>query len=104
MRYEYDGAADALYVTFRDEPVQRQVRLEDGTIVDLGAREAVVGVEVLVPSSPWDPDSLDEQWSLDPGELAFLRSLAHSFWLPARPVGSAAGGGKQLPESPYLAA
>ncbi len=104
MRYVYDGTADALYITFRDEKPQRQVRLEDGTVIDLGSSDAVVGVEVLVPSSPWDPDSLTERWSLEPRELAFLRSLARSFAFSRRLLGCATRGGKQVPENSHLAA
>lgn len=108
MRYEYDSVADALYVTLRDEPPQRQVRLEDGTIVDIGSDDAVVGIEVLVPSGDWDPGLVAERWRLDVHERDLLDALSESFRTgptcsdprrTRRLVGydGPAGGGKQVP-------
>ncbi len=102
MRYDYDVAADALYVRLGDDPPRRQVRLGDGTIVDLGENDVVVGVEVLVPSSFWDPDAIAERWPLQPEELELLCALARSF--RPLPMVSAEGGGKQLAPNTQLAA
>jgi uncharacterized protein YuzE len=95
MRYDYDSVADALYVTLRDEPPHRQVRLEDGTIVDVGSDDAVVGIEVLAPSRSWDPRLVADRWRLDIHERNLLGALAESF--RRRPVVGAAAGGKQVP-------
>lgn len=102
MRYDYDVAADALYVRFGNEAPRRQVRLGDGTIVDLGENDAVVGVEVLVPSSIWDPDAIVRRWPLKPEELKLLHALARSFRAP--PLVSAEGGGEQVAPNTQLAA
>lgn len=97
MRYDHDGAADALYVRFRDERPERQERMTDGTIVDLGPGDVVVGVEVLVPSSEWNSDLVAKRW-LNPTEAAFLLSVARTFRLEPRVEGGS--GAHQVPTVP----
>lgn len=101
MRYCYDGEADALYVRFREDRPQRQVRLTDGTIVDLGPGDAIIGVEVLVPSSTWDP-ALGGRFVLEPSESVLLHALAAAF--RRGPAFQAAHGGSRLPSQAFALA
>lgn len=54
MRFEYDAAADALYIKFSSKAVASTVEIDEGTNVDLDASGYdLVGIEVLSPARPW---------------------------------------------------
>ncbi len=90
MHYSYDREADALYVQLGEGRPERQVRLSDGTIIDLGSDDSVVGVEVLVPSSLWDA-TLGARFVLDPTESEFLSQVALLFLRDPKIQASAGG-------------
>jgi uncharacterized protein YuzE len=47
VRWEYDATSDSLYVYVRDEEIDRQEEMPDGTIADVAASGDLVGIEVL---------------------------------------------------------
>lgn len=96
MRFEYDGEADALYVTLSTGVPARQDRLPDGTILDFDDVGCLLGVEVLSPCSQWDHRLGD--LGLTTLQEAFLRSVAgifRGFGFRPDPFQAAAGGSGQ---------
>lgn len=60
MQIVYDGAADALYIQFRDQPVARSQRVSPACAVDFDSSGDVIGLELLhVRKSGIDPFALD---------------------------------------------
>ena len=47
MKTEYDPEANALYVKFSDDKVDRTEELRSGLMVDFDARGHIVGIEML---------------------------------------------------------
>lgn len=47
VKFEYDREIDAAYLTIRRGKVVESEEVEPGLIVDLGADDEVVGVEIL---------------------------------------------------------
>lgn len=83
MRWSFDFDADALYVRLSEASPERQIELSDGTIVDLDAAGAVVGIEVLSFHAGWDPRLVLTTLPVDPDDEIALRFLAtHRFGAP----------------------
>ena len=47
MKVTYDREADAMYIRFRDVAVERTSHVQPGIILDYGADDEVVGLEIL---------------------------------------------------------
>ena len=47
VKFEYDRAADAAYLTLAHGKVLESEEVEPGVIVDLDQRDQIVGVEIL---------------------------------------------------------
>ncbi len=48
MKLSYDQSVDALYIRLIDEPMECEViRLNDWVNINIGAKEKVVGIEIL---------------------------------------------------------
>lgn len=47
MKTEYDPEANALYVKFSDDKVDRTEELRPGIIIDFDSRGHIVGIEML---------------------------------------------------------
>ena len=47
MKTEYDPEANALYVKFSDDTVDRTEELRPGIIIDFDSRGHIVGIEML---------------------------------------------------------
>ena len=47
MKTEYDPEANALYVKFSDDEIDRTEELRPGLIVDFDSRGHIVGIEML---------------------------------------------------------
>jgi uncharacterized protein YuzE len=47
MKTEYDPEANALYVIFSDEKIERTEELRPGIILDFDSRGHIVGIEML---------------------------------------------------------
>jgi uncharacterized protein YuzE len=65
MRWTYDLDANAFYIYLSDQPVAGQVEMPDGTVVDVNAQGAAVGIEVLSPDEGWDANAVLERFGLD---------------------------------------
>jgi uncharacterized protein YuzE len=75
LRHEYDGEADALYLTFTDSPVSTTEQLDAGTLVDLDQHGRVVGIEVIRPERLWPAALVIERYGLDVADRAMLEAL-----------------------------
>jgi len=53
VRADYDSEADALYVRLTYGRVERCAELGDLVVVDLDARGAAIGVEIISPGYPF---------------------------------------------------
>ena len=47
MKIEYSKAADAIYVYFKEDFVERSKEIEDGIVIDFDKNGQFVGIEVL---------------------------------------------------------
>lgn len=92
MRSELDVAADALYVHVVDAPIDHTEELADGTVVDVGGHDELVGVEILSVSHGWQPDLVVARFGLSRFDHDALYALAHppvamrTGGLPTRPA------------------
>jgi uncharacterized protein YuzE len=85
MNYVYDPEADALYVTVEAANVDHQEEMGDGVVIDVTVEGDVVGVDVMNPSSGWDPEKVIARYGLRDSEAEFLRRLAVvKSWSPLR--------------------
>ena len=50
MKFEYDPAADALYVRLNDQPIIESEQIKPGIVLDYDEAGNVVGIEVLSAS------------------------------------------------------
>ncbi len=48
---EFDADVNALYLKFRKAKITRSEPLADNIVVDLGSKDDVVGIELLLPKS-----------------------------------------------------
>jgi uncharacterized protein YuzE len=58
MKIEYSKAADALYVYFREEYVDKSKEIEEGVVVDFDKDGHIVGIEILDASQRLRPREL----------------------------------------------
>jgi len=47
VKIEYSKAADAIYVYFKEDFVERSKEIEDGIVIDFDKNGQLVGIEVL---------------------------------------------------------
>ena len=47
MEFSFDKVANVLYLRFSDEEVESTEEITEGTIIDYGKREHVIGIEIL---------------------------------------------------------
>jgi uncharacterized protein YuzE len=71
----YDADADALYLAFTDADVARTHCIDDGTIVDMDASGAIVGIEVLRPARDWPVDQILAAYEFSPVDRALLEAM-----------------------------
>lgn len=88
MRWEFDSVADALYVHLNDAAVTRQREMPDGTIVDLDASGAIVGIDIVSASAAVDIAGIVDAFGLgdDVGTSLFfiLSSLTRPVTAPVQ--------------------
>ena len=70
----YDLDADALYIRLADHPVARTVQLDAGTLVDLDADGALVGIEVIQPQRAWPLDDILARFAVSEDDARGLRA------------------------------
>jgi uncharacterized protein YuzE len=85
----YDFSVDALYVLIADTDVARTEQLDAGTLVDLDADGAVVGVEVLRPGRVWPLADLLSRYAFSDEDAALLGAM-----FPAAPTSNTVRGGE----------
>ncbi len=90
IRQSYDLAANTLYITITDRAVARTAELDTGTLVDVDAAGAVVGIEVLGPDRCWPLDDILGRFTVAAEDATQLRAY---FTNPAQLA---------LPEHPAL--
>jgi uncharacterized protein YuzE len=58
MKIEYSKTADALYVQFREDYVDKSKEIEEGVIVDFDKAGHIIGIEILDASQRMKPEDL----------------------------------------------
>jgi uncharacterized protein YuzE len=81
----YDLAANALYITVTDHQVSRTAQIDTGTLVDLDAAGAIVGIEVLNFDRCWPVDEILERFHIAPENAEELRAYFSGLGQPVRP-------------------
>lgn len=72
----HDTVADALYIGVRKGTVSRTVELDNGTLVDVDAANAPVGIEVINPDRAWPLQQFLAAFKLTDDERKILEGLA----------------------------
>jgi uncharacterized protein YuzE len=70
----YDLDADALYIKLADRPIARTTQLDPGTLADLDAEGALVGIEVIQPQRVWPLDSILTRFAVSEDDARELRA------------------------------
>jgi uncharacterized protein YuzE len=74
--YEYDTAAQALYLRLSDAYADSQVEMADGVVVDVSADGQIVGIDVMNPTAGWDVAAIVARWGLQDAEATFVNAVA----------------------------
>jgi uncharacterized protein YuzE len=82
VRWSFDAASDALYVRLSNASPTHQDELSDGTIVDLGSDDELVGVEILRLHRGWSPALLLERFNPPEHERAALTFVVDALSRP----------------------
>lgn len=82
MKCTYDGDADALYVKIEALPIDHQVEMPDGVIVDVSSDGRIVGIDVMNPASGWNCDPILELAPLSDETAALLRQVSQGSSVP----------------------
>jgi len=67
MKLRYDPQVDALYIRFREAPIEHSEEATEGVIVDYDTKERVVGLEILDASEVLGGEIKAELEILTPG-------------------------------------
>jgi len=70
----YDLDAHALYITVSDHQIVRTAEIDRGTLVDVDATGAVVGIEVLNFDRCWPLTEVLDRFRVGPEDAAQLRA------------------------------
>lgn len=65
MKITYDADADAIYITFRELPVDRTAQLETGMMADYAADGEIIGLEIL-----WASQRMEQPGMVEFAEIA----------------------------------
>jgi uncharacterized protein YuzE len=85
----YDLSANALYITVTDHQVARTAEIDTGTLVDVDAAGAIVGIEVLNFDRPWPLTKILGLFTVAPEDADQLRAYFGSpiqLTLPQHPT------------------
>jgi uncharacterized protein YuzE len=74
IRQSYDLDADALYIKVTGGKAARTVEIDTGTLVDLDAAGAVVGIEVISPQRSWPVEEILARFKMSTEDVAQLRA------------------------------
>lgn len=74
IRQSYDLDANALYVTVTDLPVARTTEIDPGTLVDLDANDAIVGIEVIAPERCWPIGEILSRFGIASQDAVLLKA------------------------------
>lgn len=96
MNWSFDTSADALYVGFTNGPIESQVEMPDGVVVDVAADGRAVGIEVIHPAAGWDVQAVIDRFPLDSKQVESLVTLLHAFLFTS--VMSASAGRAEMPQ------
>jgi uncharacterized protein YuzE len=86
IRQSYDLDANALYITVTDLPVARTTEIDPGTLVDLDANDAIVGIEIIAPERCWPISEILSQFEIASQDAVLLRAYFPSTAQLASPV------------------
>jgi uncharacterized protein YuzE len=75
MRFAYDSEANALAITFADDPVAKTVEVDPGTLVDLGAGGELLTIEVISPARQWPLEEIAATYAITEENLRVLREM-----------------------------
>jgi uncharacterized protein YuzE len=74
IRQSYDLDADALYIRLTSRKVARTAEIDAGTLVNLDADSAIVGIEVLQPARKWPLDEILARFTVNEDDATQLRA------------------------------
>lgn len=81
IQQTFDLDANALYVRLSDQPVARTVQIDEGTLVDLDDKGAVVGIEVIQPQRTWPLGEILRRFQIPADQANELRA-----YFPQTPI------------------
>ena len=58
MKIEFSKDADAIYISFHEEEVDRSEEIQDGVVVDFNAQGRLIGIEVLDVSKRFETSDI----------------------------------------------
>lgn len=109
LQISFDAQSNVVYARFTVHPVERSVRLDENTLVDVDVNGDLVGIEAVLGRSDGAVMALrrygvrgedaEQLCRLLDGRLDITQELARSRqqWHPEPPPGSVVGGGGDLP-------
>lgn len=92
MRFRYSEVDDVLYIEVREGRSDRQVQLDQGTLVDIDAEGRLIGIEVIAPDAGWPAEEILRRFPLDPDDATYVRELAGKSFAFSRARGSSSAG------------
>jgi uncharacterized protein YuzE len=84
MLLRFDKDADALYIELNPGLVARTRQIDEGTLVDVDAAGAVVGIEIIRPARDWPVRKVVEEFHVEDSAAVQLLSL----WERPEPAGT----------------
>lgn len=109
MQISFDAQSNVVYARFTVHPVERSVRLDENTLVDVDVNGDLVGIEAVLGQPEGAVlamrrygvrgEDAEQLCRLLDGHLDIATELARSRqqWHPEEPPASAPGGGGDLP-------
>jgi uncharacterized protein YuzE len=77
MRWSFDVESQSLYLGLSRSRIARQVEMDDGVVVDIGAAGEAIGIEIIRSTAPWDYTAVVDRFGLAPHERDWLAFMAN---------------------------
>lgn len=79
MNFKYSQTADAIYIQLKDGLVVRTDSVDEGTLVDIDASGAAIGIEIINPARHWPVDEVTTKYNVS----SHNRKLLAAWWKDA---------------------